>query len=160
MSPTQKKPGRFVSSRNGARSAAHLAGRTRRVPCGHSRFRVGVEVATNELLHRRRSWQTVYLPTGECRALRSPRFDCFTQSVPSADHLTHLWRYFRNSKERRQATNTIHEVTGQHPQSLIGPAHLMKNQMNWRPWTFAPSLYTFFAEWKKAGLQFRFITSA
>jgi uncharacterized protein YbjT (DUF2867 family) len=34
------------------------------------------------------------------------------------DHLTHLWRYFRNSKERRQATNTIREVTGQHPQSL------------------------------------------
>jgi hypothetical protein len=34
------------------------------------------------------------------------------------DHLTHLWQYFRNSKERRQATNTIHEVTGQHSQSL------------------------------------------
>jgi uncharacterized protein YbjT (DUF2867 family) len=34
------------------------------------------------------------------------------------DHLTHLWQYFRTSKERRQATNTIREVTGQHPQSL------------------------------------------
>src|SRR5580704_1968089 len=34
------------------------------------------------------------------------------------DHLTHLWQYFRNSKERRQATNTIREVTGQYPQSL------------------------------------------
>jgi uncharacterized protein YbjT (DUF2867 family) len=34
------------------------------------------------------------------------------------DHLTHLWQYFRNSKERRQTTNTIREVTGQHPQSL------------------------------------------
>ena len=34
------------------------------------------------------------------------------------DHLTHLWQYFRSSKERRQATNTIREVTGQYPQSL------------------------------------------
>jgi uncharacterized protein YbjT (DUF2867 family) len=34
------------------------------------------------------------------------------------DHLTHLWQYFRNSKERRQATNTIREVTDRNPQSL------------------------------------------
>ena len=34
------------------------------------------------------------------------------------DHLTHLWQYFRNSKERRQATDTVREVTGQYPQSL------------------------------------------
>jgi uncharacterized protein YbjT (DUF2867 family) len=34
------------------------------------------------------------------------------------DHLTHLWQYFRNSKEPRQATNAIREVTGQDPQSL------------------------------------------
>ncbi len=34
------------------------------------------------------------------------------------DHLAHLWQYFRNSKERRQATNTIREVTGHDPQSL------------------------------------------
>jgi uncharacterized protein YbjT (DUF2867 family) len=34
------------------------------------------------------------------------------------DHLTHLWQYFRNSKERRQATNVIREVTGRNPQTL------------------------------------------
>jgi uncharacterized protein YbjT (DUF2867 family) len=34
------------------------------------------------------------------------------------DHLTHLWQYFRNSEEHRQATNAIHEVTGRNPQSL------------------------------------------
>jgi uncharacterized protein YbjT (DUF2867 family) len=34
------------------------------------------------------------------------------------DHLTHLWQYFRNSKEPRQATNAIREVTGRIPQSL------------------------------------------
>ena len=34
------------------------------------------------------------------------------------DHLTHLWQYFRNSKERRQTTNAIREVTGRNPQTL------------------------------------------
>ena len=34
------------------------------------------------------------------------------------DHLTHLWQYFRNSKARRQPTNTIREVTGRNPRSL------------------------------------------
>ena len=34
------------------------------------------------------------------------------------DHLTHLWQYFRNSKEQRQATNAIREVTGRNPQTL------------------------------------------
>lgn len=34
------------------------------------------------------------------------------------DHLTHLWQYFRNSKERRQATLTVREVTGRTPQTL------------------------------------------
>jgi uncharacterized protein YbjT (DUF2867 family) len=34
------------------------------------------------------------------------------------DHLTHLWQYFRKSKERRQATNAIREVTGRNPQTL------------------------------------------
>jgi hypothetical protein len=34
------------------------------------------------------------------------------------DHLTHLWQYFRNSKESRQATNVICEVTGRNPQTL------------------------------------------
>jgi len=34
------------------------------------------------------------------------------------DHLTHLWQYFRNSKEHRQPTNTIREVTGLNPQTL------------------------------------------
>lgn len=34
------------------------------------------------------------------------------------DHLTHLWQYFRNSKEPRYATNTIREVTGRSPQTL------------------------------------------
>jgi uncharacterized protein YbjT (DUF2867 family) len=34
------------------------------------------------------------------------------------DHLSHLWQYFRNSKEQRRATNAIREVTGQAPQTL------------------------------------------
>jgi uncharacterized protein YbjT (DUF2867 family) len=34
------------------------------------------------------------------------------------DHLTHLWQYFRDSKERRDATNAIREVTGRNPQRL------------------------------------------
>jgi uncharacterized protein YbjT (DUF2867 family) len=34
------------------------------------------------------------------------------------DHLTHLWQYFRNSKEHRQSTNAIREVTGLNPQTL------------------------------------------
>jgi uncharacterized protein YbjT (DUF2867 family) len=34
------------------------------------------------------------------------------------DHLSHLWRYFRNSKEHRQATDTIRAVIGQEPQTL------------------------------------------
>jgi len=34
------------------------------------------------------------------------------------DHLTHLWQYFRNSKEPRQVTNAIREVTGRNPQTL------------------------------------------
>ena len=34
------------------------------------------------------------------------------------DHLTHLWQYFRNSEEHRQATDAIREVTGRNPQTL------------------------------------------
>jgi uncharacterized protein YbjT (DUF2867 family) len=34
------------------------------------------------------------------------------------DHLTHLWQYFRNLKERRHVTNTVHEVTGRTAQTL------------------------------------------
>lgn len=34
------------------------------------------------------------------------------------DHLSHLWQYFRTSKERRETTNTIREVTGRNPQTL------------------------------------------
>lgn len=34
------------------------------------------------------------------------------------DHLTHLWQYFRESKEHRQATDTIRAVTGRDPQTL------------------------------------------
>jgi uncharacterized protein YbjT (DUF2867 family) len=34
------------------------------------------------------------------------------------DHLTHLWRYFRESKARREPSNAIREVTGRTPQSL------------------------------------------
>ena len=34
------------------------------------------------------------------------------------DHLSHLWQYFRNSKEQRQSTNAIREVTGRNPQTL------------------------------------------
>jgi uncharacterized protein YbjT (DUF2867 family) len=33
------------------------------------------------------------------------------------DHLTHLWQYFRNSKEPRQATEAIRAVTGRNPQT-------------------------------------------
>ena len=46
--------------------------------------------------------------------------DAVKERIPShaLDHLTHLWQYFRNSKEQRQATNTIREVTGQNPQTL------------------------------------------
>jgi len=34
------------------------------------------------------------------------------------DHLSHLWQYFRNSKEPRQPTNAIREVTGRNSQTL------------------------------------------
>lgn len=34
------------------------------------------------------------------------------------DHLTHLWRYFRNRRERRQPTRVIRDVTGRNPQTL------------------------------------------
>jgi hypothetical protein len=34
------------------------------------------------------------------------------------DHLTHLWQYFRTSKEPRQPTNGIRAVTGRNPQTL------------------------------------------
>ena len=34
------------------------------------------------------------------------------------DHLNHLWQYFRNSKEPREVTNTIRQVTGRNPQTL------------------------------------------
>jgi uncharacterized protein YbjT (DUF2867 family) len=34
------------------------------------------------------------------------------------DHLTHLWQYFRNSKEPRESTHAIREVTGRNPQTL------------------------------------------
>jgi len=34
------------------------------------------------------------------------------------DHLSHLWQYLRNSKEPRQATNVIREITGRNPQTL------------------------------------------
>ncbi len=34
------------------------------------------------------------------------------------DHLSHLWQYFRTSKEPRQATDVIREVTGRNPQTL------------------------------------------
>jgi uncharacterized protein YbjT (DUF2867 family) len=36
----------------------------------------------------------------------------------AVDHLSHLWQYFRNLKERRKATNTVREVTGWAPQML------------------------------------------
>jgi uncharacterized protein YbjT (DUF2867 family) len=36
----------------------------------------------------------------------------------AVDHLSHLWQYFRNLKERRKATNTVLEVTGRAPQTL------------------------------------------
>jgi uncharacterized protein YbjT (DUF2867 family) len=34
------------------------------------------------------------------------------------DHLTHLWRYFRDSKEGREPTTAIRDVTGRDPQTL------------------------------------------
>jgi len=34
------------------------------------------------------------------------------------DHLSHLWQYFRNSKEQRQTTDAIRAVTGRDPQTL------------------------------------------
>ncbi len=34
------------------------------------------------------------------------------------DHLSHLWQYFQTSKEPRQATDVIREVTGRNPQTL------------------------------------------
>jgi uncharacterized protein YbjT (DUF2867 family) len=34
------------------------------------------------------------------------------------DHLSHLWQYFRNSKERHQVTGTVRAVTGRDPQTL------------------------------------------
>jgi len=36
----------------------------------------------------------------------------------AVDHLSHLWQYFRNSKEQRRPTNVIREVTGRNPQTL------------------------------------------
>lgn len=39
-------------------------------------------------------------------------------SPHALDHLSHLWQYFRNSKEQRQPTNAIREVTGRNPQTL------------------------------------------
>jgi nucleoside-diphosphate-sugar epimerase len=34
------------------------------------------------------------------------------------DHLTHLWQYFRSSREPLQPTCAIREVTGRNPQTL------------------------------------------
>ena len=34
------------------------------------------------------------------------------------DHLSHLWQYFRNSKEQHRATDTVRAVTGRNPQTL------------------------------------------
>ena len=34
------------------------------------------------------------------------------------DHLSHLWQYFRNSKEERRTTDTVRAVTGRNPQTL------------------------------------------
>lgn len=34
------------------------------------------------------------------------------------DHLTHLWQYFRKSKERYQTTDAVRVVTGRNPQTL------------------------------------------
>lgn len=34
------------------------------------------------------------------------------------DHLTHLWQYFRNNRERRQPTNVVQDVTGREPETL------------------------------------------
>jgi uncharacterized protein YbjT (DUF2867 family) len=34
------------------------------------------------------------------------------------DHLSHLWRYFRNGEQQPQVTNAVREVTGRNPQTL------------------------------------------
>jgi uncharacterized protein YbjT (DUF2867 family) len=34
------------------------------------------------------------------------------------DHLSHLWKYFRNGHVRRRVTSTVYEVTGSAPQAL------------------------------------------
>jgi uncharacterized protein YbjT (DUF2867 family) len=34
------------------------------------------------------------------------------------DHLSNLWRYFRNNHERRQTTDMVRSVTGRNPQTL------------------------------------------
>jgi uncharacterized protein YbjT (DUF2867 family) len=34
------------------------------------------------------------------------------------EHLSNLWKFFRNNKERRDATNAIREITGREPQTL------------------------------------------
>jgi uncharacterized protein YbjT (DUF2867 family) len=39
-------------------------------------------------------------------------------SAHALDHLSHLWRYFRNNKEERRATDAIRAVTGRNPQTL------------------------------------------
>lgn len=39
-------------------------------------------------------------------------------SSHALDHLSHLWQYFRNNREERQATETIRAVTGRNPQTL------------------------------------------
>ena len=36
----------------------------------------------------------------------------------AVDHLSHLWQYFRNLKERRKATSTVLDVTDHTPQKL------------------------------------------
>jgi uncharacterized protein YbjT (DUF2867 family) len=36
----------------------------------------------------------------------------------AVDHLSHLWQYFRNLKERRKATSTVLDVTDHAPQKL------------------------------------------
>ncbi len=45
------------------------------------------------------------------------------------DHLTHLWQYFRESKDRRQATDTIRAVTGREPQTLRAFFKRMRNRL-------------------------------
>jgi hypothetical protein len=34
------------------------------------------------------------------------------------EHLSNLWKFFRNNKQRRHATNAIREITGRDPQTL------------------------------------------